>query len=190
MMGKVHACFMVCMVLAWSLSIGPLAGKIYAEEHGESDEADVNEEEIGILAEELAVNQKLLGTTIITNNNSLSLDVNSALAFTAAIFALPAGTFTLTVDVSAEFCCISSGSAAAMRVSVDGSPVGVSPSEVVTVDSGVNSPDTQFYNVRTFSWMKKGLTAGIHRVEVSFHITPSGGGSTRNRTLTLRLYKS
>jgi hypothetical protein len=184
MMGKAHACFMVCMVLAWSLSIGPLAGKVYAEEHGEPDEADVNEEEIGILAEELAVNQKLLGTTIMTNNDSLLLDVNSSLAFTAAIFSLPAGTFTLTVEVSAEFCCISSGSAAAMRVSVDGSPVGVFPSEVVTVDSG------QFYNVRTFSWMKKGLTAGLHRVEVSFHITPSGSGFTQNRTLTLRLYKS
>jgi hypothetical protein len=183
-MGKAHACFMVCMVLAWSLAIGPLAGKVYAEEHREPDEAHVNEEEVDILAEQSAVNLKLLRTTIMTNNDSLLLDVNSTLAFTAAIFALPAGTFTLTVEVSAEFCCIASGNAAAMRVSVNGSPLGVFPSEVVTVDSG------QSYNVRTFSWVKKGLTAGLHRVEVSFHITPSGTGFTQNRTLTLRLYES
>lgn len=103
----------------------------------------------------------------------------------------PPGGCTIEANVSSELSDIS-GSRDSVRfhLYIDGSPVGVNPSMNVGVQSTAHAGQIE---TATMSWMKKGLPAGWHAVDVKFCVADTDGGGAfawaGDRTLTVRSYK-
>jgi hypothetical protein len=129
-------------------------------------------------------NLLLITTTIKTNDTGGHFTTSATPVFSTTIINCPAANCTIRVEVSSQFANINERNIVGAVVTVDGSQDGVLPGAVhglVTTPFGA-SP------VRTFSWMKTGLTTGQHTVDVDFFIA-QGDADAGNRILTIQLYK-
>jgi hypothetical protein len=166
------------MALVLSLSLGPIVGNTYA-------------------AEASAVNLTLKDTTIKTEDTSLPLPsgafpVTPGNAFSQSTINCPGGhrTCTVRVEISSQFGNLTAGDVVVIGVSIDGSQSDVKPSPTVAVH---DTTSTGFLvGVRTFSWMKTGLSPGSHTIDVTFFATPSTGAFANAgfRILTIQVYQA
>ena len=178
-MSRLKSMLIVLMIWALSLSIGSMVGGSSYAEEGQA-------EDISGVGETSASNKKLKKTWIQTQGIGFVLTSTFANAFTPTSIKCPvtAGC-TIRVEVASQFWGLGAGNVIRMRVRVDGSGTGVTPLDMVNVDS---TSTGNWASTRTFSWMKKGVTQGNHTVTVDFQVN-SGTALAGARTQTIEVYK-
>lgn len=139
-------------------------------------------------AEDAAANLTLRKTYLKTQAGSAVLVPIWADAFSPTTIACPddPGSCAVRVEVSSVFEQIEPGSVAMVRTRVDGaSPLPTTAIEVDSTSTGTLS------NARTFTWMKTGVAAGNHVVDVEFGMAGLGEPALAGqRTLTIEVYKA
>jgi len=137
-------------------------------------------------AQETSARNLILTKTYIKTGHPPSLTTTPVPAVTQTIVRCPGpGTCTIRVEVAAQFSSIIPPNVAAVVVLIDGSQTGVEPFATVGFDSTSTSGAS---NVRTFSWMKQGLTPGTHSIDVLMYVT-GGTAESASCTVTFEVYK-
>lgn len=103
-------------------------------------------------------------------------------------------TCTIHIELSVQFSTIPEGYVAGASVVIDDVDTDISPINTVGFDSTNNSPAS---NVSSFAWVKPGLTAGVHKLQVYLFLTniwndwsgTQGMAGSYTRTLTVNVYK-
>ncbi len=131
-------------------------------------------------------------TWIKTRNDSILFDGNPPVFVPAfsptTITCTSRRKCTVRVEVSSELGQVTAN-LVQMRVKISGAGVepNVEPNELIDVEATGNLA-FNFFRVRTFTWMIKGVTQGNHIVSVEFGPDVAGSGAARNRTLTIAVY--
>jgi hypothetical protein len=136
-------------------------------------------------AQEVSLEDLVLMRTSIKTGGSVFFSSTPVEALTPTTVTCPGGC-TLRIQLSSQFSSVPNGSVAAVSVVVDGSPIGVLPSNAIGFDSTSNSGAS---NVRTFTWVKQDVANGKHTVRVFLFLAGAGTAGSFSRTLTVDAYK-